>query len=574
MNQKKTRNLDINLLPPFWINFPKMGQPIRIPDKPNIFLVPIKTPLPIDYSFSDYENQWTIEWAAVEAAAAIGERREHTIVYSFELTPYGDLISEQDCESVDISHFYLPIAEEPEKSLNFFVKKISELPSPGYPHIILISCHNGYNRTGYLIAGYFMKKMQLSSRAAAFLFSKKHPPGIFSQEMIDRLNELSPGDQQATVSETPSYIQPFLFENDPSAVGFTTDKSPNFVLNGGQLVDDPRKVNELSELLNSVIPKKGRFTRISVDHNNNEFLPMAFLWDQERYNKLKSNLKIDPLKDLKITFNPYGSHVFLIIDNIQNDGFFISFGVNQFYFFRAVIEPDVPRPIVCLGIYTSRNNDPILFLTDVLVYGEFYMEITDFDQRLNCIWHYILPKIKILSPFQPKDESETFEDFSLLKIAFRPVTKLKLAQALINDIRNTNFTFDGIPCNGLTIINTNYPVGAFVFAPLMPTLNLLFIMNTPKRAYLYARSSKNELTPLLFYQIENQRAASLNRQVIRVKLIKNKQAISLLPISICKNKLCDTVSYARDLIDFMCKNSISEYELMMQLKEIANKNNK
>ena len=111
--------------------------------------------------------------------------------------------------------------------------------------------------------------------------------------------------------------------------------------------------------------------------------------------------------------------------------------------------------------------------------------------------------------------------------------------------------------------------GAYLSAPLTPTLNLLFILNTPKNAILYARSDHNTKEPVLQFHIHDQRAAALNRKVVRMRLDSNK---GIVPVSICKNKFCDMITYSNDMIEFIRTNALSGREILNQLKPFVNKN--
>lgn len=572
MSQKQPDFYDLSLFPLFWLQCPKMGDPIRIPNKPNLILIPMKTPLPSKNQYGiPPEYQWTMELAVETAAKKIGEKRQNIIFISFELTPYGDSTSVEDNYICDVYHEYLPLGTNPEKVLDMIIEKIDNLPSPSYIHAILISCHNGYNRTGYIISGIFMKMLNYTCRASTLLFSKKRPPGIFSQDMIDNLNKIYPDDPPSVKSELPSYIQPFNFKGDDDASlsnlsSITIENTPNFIFNGGHTVKDQNQINELTSLLGSVIPKKGKFRRV----NNGGFYPLPFIFTQDRLNKYRSPLK-DP-NESKITFLPRGANVFLIITQTQNDGFYLSYEADQFFFFRACIGSELPRPIICTAIYSTRNNDPVIFVTDVLSFGELYMEFADPENRFKCLWYFIIPNIKVLAPSQNLTETNNEQNTQLVKIAYRPLTRLKFCLTLMNDFDNY-YLFDGIPCDGAVIIDRNYPVGGFLFIPLKPSFIVLFIMNGPKDAILYVRSDDDahQYQPIAYFDISNSaQLVKLNRKFVRFEVVRIDNRILLKPISICKNAQCDYFQNAKNVLEFI-SGQISGFDILKQLKLIVSK---
>jgi hypothetical protein len=142
-------------IPPQWLQFDKMSQPIVCPSRPNIIFFAVRTPLPASWQvYFPPNDRWTVELAVSAACREFGVAQGATRILSIETNGPADLMDPDDCDALAVHHIYQPIDDSyPVSAIDTFIETVCALPTPGQVHIILVNYHNGHNRPGFLIAG-------------------------------------------------------------------------------------------------------------------------------------------------------------------------------------------------------------------------------------------------------------------------------------------------------------------------------------------------------------------------------------------------------------------------------------
>ncbi|CAL1545933.1 unnamed protein product [Lymnaea stagnalis] len=185
MNRKRRYGDDHNGLPipPRWLHCPRKGQIIQ-----GVFL-PFKTPL--DSKYDDQvpeENRFTIDMLFNSIKPL---RRKLGLIINLCNTDrfYNRQEvekEERECRLVSVKcagRAEAPTEEQTEAFVELCDKFIRNKPL----ELIGVHCTHGFNRTGFLIVSYLVKKLSWSVEAAVRQYAQARPPGIYKQDYLDEL---------------------------------------------------------------------------------------------------------------------------------------------------------------------------------------------------------------------------------------------------------------------------------------------------------------------------------------------------------------------------------------------------
>ncbi|KAH0786632.1 mRNA-capping enzyme-like [Histomonas meleagridis] len=524
-----------------------MGKPIQVPRFPNFFLIPMKTPLPSNLQRSvPPKMQWTIQKAVMKASKYLNFP-EICYYVSIDLTNGKDLTSLSECKLSNVVHWHIPIPNDyPGISLKTFCEKIyKNFVSPGYPHAIMISCNNGFNRTGFAISGFLMWSSNYSAKEATEIFAQARPPGIFSKEAIPQLNNYQGSTDEsflATISPLPDWVHMTNFTKNRSKIALPTDYTPTFIHSGGILEKDHDKIKSLVNLLRSNLTKYFKGNQVGG------FKPTTNVWKKEYKENLISKFPF------RCTYVPRGTPTFFLCNS--TDCFYVTSDCLRFWKYDANIK--CPLPIVCTSILSSVSFTDVLFLTDLLLIGDLSIKNYDLDIRLSKLWHEILSNI-----------TET----KSLQLRFRAVGRLLSADSIFEVVEKM-FQYEGFKCDGMSLISNAFPVGMQLFVPIHPSFKLKFLLNTPHDAFLYGRNEgATYLFPCFYFPIkETPELAELDKLTVRFEI--GLPNMNLIPIAICDDdENCDYVEYVNEVIRFYNENMLPQ-KVISECVRIEKRKNK
>ncbi|XP_027348894.1 mRNA-capping enzyme-like isoform X1 [Abrus precatorius] len=179
---KILKSYDRSKLPPGWLDCPSCGQEIfgTIPSK-----------VPLGESFNDYiipGKRFSFK-QVIHQQRVLGKK----IGLVIDLTNTSRYYPVADLKKEGIKHVKIQCKGRdsvPDNvSVNHFVYEVTQFLSRQKQSrkYILVHCTHGYNRTGYMIIHYLMRKMSMSVTLAIKVFSDARPPGIYKPEYIEAL---------------------------------------------------------------------------------------------------------------------------------------------------------------------------------------------------------------------------------------------------------------------------------------------------------------------------------------------------------------------------------------------------
>ena len=497
--REKCKFTHILEVPPYWLKAPNMGQPIQFPLKPNLFFIPMKIPFSQRVQEFAKKKSWTIHSAIKTASEMLKINRPE--IKFIHVTFYEYWTIDEDDYVDDVELHFVPFENNYQKIIDYVLNLISKIPSPSYPYVMLLSDSLGYNLPGLVISAAFCHFLNYPVKASTFLFAKKREPGIFSQKCIDVLNHKYPIYEPASASQKPEFFKPFPILSNDTPIHIPIDNTLNLIADGGTRIFDKQQINTIDNLLReNAGAKRSKLFFFS----DGDILPMR---SHSPQNYLEDSSKI------RITFCPVGENLFFIING--KDGYYLFLPPKKLWFFKANIELNVDH-VICTAIITKKEHRKILFLTDILLFGEMNLNSTELDYRASILYYKIIRNVKNSS----------------LKIAYRPFTTLKYLTPLEREFQNP-LPFNGIQCDGAAIYCNDFPVGPFLPLPnksSCPILTLYVVANTYNSSILYAKDDTTLLyIMVMIYEPSDPTViAEINRKVVRFRIKDSKPQIECI----------------------------------------------
>lgn len=529
-----------------WLDAPKTGKPVNLRSRPNIFLVPVKTPYPKECQESFPEDyKWTIDHIKQNVMNIMSNRAQTVRLMCIELSEREEEgIFGKDWVLAGVDYRYVVVSEAyPPSSLREFCSIIEEIPSPGPIYAVMIYCKS-FNRTGFAIAGTLMWCDQYTAREACAVFTDSVPPGIFSAQAVTTLNSYDRnGTEPAHVASRPCWTKRFDQPSDQYTLGELNLGTETFAtIKSGHRLSE-HEARDLGTRVVRVIKETGyRIDRISIrpDHRielKRGFMPTMHVYDQ----------KIHSFENQKFvcSYQPRGCDCVVLF---RDPGcVYIEVGRNQW--FKVAAEHSVPRETYCLGrIAELRGAKSCVMLTDVILYdGKI---VSNIRERMSRIWYDILDKM----------ECHTVE------FRMRAVTELTRLGNLPHIINHQKMD---VVCDGIVIMPYVSGIGVSYFIPQRPTLRLYVVVNTYTKAFLQARDAYGRRIFVAIWTLTDEKWAALDGRLVRFEIQRRDNDVVFIPLAQCHSQnnndlACDSDEYAKGVIRLM-KSGVDH--LVQQIKK-------
>lgn len=508
----------VHVPPVLWLSCPNIGEPVVIHHMPNIFLIPMKIPLQesLQAGFPE-ECRWTIAKAEAETMRRLNLQRRYVTLVCIEFGSTGGSCTPAEWAEHGIELCTVPIGDDySPSSLTAFCDVITRIPSPGRVHGVMVCCRNGYNRTGFGIAGFLMWHHKVSARIATSVFAQARPPGIFNARAIETLNEFGKGGDLAQTPPGPAWSKFRQETVSIAASGLQVEVGPYLTGSRGEKVMSGELSRTLQTVLKSAIG--GKMKRPA----HAEYSPQHRIWTQDKMEELTKN-------PFLCTYVPRGTPVFLLVT--EPECVYVSYGRYRIWKFAA--KHNVATPTVCLGMVVEVAGKFVLFVLDILMHAGIKVDRIDVDDRLALVWYEVLSKIEKCA----------------INLRFRAMAKITAISKVLETLTQMQVK-EGFKCEGVALVSQLYSVGFSLFIPVRPSLKLKFILNTNTLALLLGRTENaSALVPFTLWQLSTDKYRGLNNHIVRFEIAFTPE-VSLIPVSICDNEICDYVSYAVELLNF------------------------
>lgn len=522
-----------NGIPFRWLTCPNNGQAIHVESKPNLFFIPMKTPLPESFAHAHSLLQsWTPHQCVIKARELVPNVQD-PFFYAINVAEQHEIIFKDVWESEGVKYSRVPISKEYNtESLNAFcdcVNKVLE-EEKDKTCVFLVYCGCGLNRVGFCISGYLAKYCNIPLLDAFKKCDESSSRLIYIQRPIDKLCELY-GVESFPHGQAPCWV----LDEKPKPVGeipLPLEKY-NAIKKISKKPATPEEKVEIFKLLSEAVDDRevadGTFPKYKTAP-----------WNHQSLNVLRR-------KPHLVTFEPRGIKAFIVVTD--SDHVFVIDALCNVTEVKAKAKCQTPAVASCILIEEKKRA--IFLTTDLLLLGQLKVASLPLKERLSYL----------ANSFTKKLEPETNEQYKL-QFVFRPMTQLFNASRLRNDIGNLF-----AKCEGLSFYDCEGSPGESLFLPITPSVVLQFDYNGNDKAILYARGpEKGSLEPVGIYHSPNPKFNALDGRTNRFEWDKEKH--EWIPVAIGHNDPPATVKEVNTMIIFKQTN-ISYDDIFQDLDKIV-----
>lgn len=525
-----------NGIPFRWLTCPNNGQPIHAESKPNLFFIPMKTPLPESFANALSSNlPWTPHQSIIKARELVPNVQD-PVFHAINVAVQHEIIFKDMWEAEGVKYSRVPISKEYNiESLNAFCDCVNAVLEEEKDKIcvFLVYCGCGLNRVGFCIAGYLAKYCNIPLLDAFKKCDESSSRLIYIQKPIDQLCSLygvesfkhgqAPkwviDEEQIPVGEVPLPLEKYnaikKVSKKPENPASSEEKEEIFKLLS-EAVDDP-------EVANGVFPK----FKISQ-------------WNHLSLDVLRKEPHL-------MTFEPRGIKAFIVVTS--SDHVFVIDALRNVTEVKAKAKCQCPAVASCILIEEKKRAT--FLTTDLLILGQLKIASFPLMERLSYLANSFTKKLK-------PEPSEQYQ----FQFVFRPMTQLFNASRLRKDISNLF-----AKCEGLSFYNCEGRPGESLFLPISPSVVLQFDYNGNNKAILYARDKdKDSLEPVGIYRSQNQKFNALDGRTNRFEYDKEKH--EWIPVAVGHNDPPSTVKEVKAMISFKQTN-ISYDDIFQNLDKIV-----
>ncbi|XP_055871008.1 mRNA-capping enzyme-like [Biomphalaria glabrata] len=427
MNKKRKHGDDFNALsiPPRWLHCPRKGQVVF--DK----FLPFKTPL--DSKYDDQvpeENRFTVDM--LFNSIKMSKRKMGLIInlcnterfYKREAVEN----TEHDCKFISLK--CAGRAEAPtEEQTETFIKVCENFVSKKPLELIGVHCTHGFNRTGFLIVSYLVKKQSWSVEAAVRQYAQARPPGIYKQDYLDELFKRF-GDIDDVPSAPP--LPDWCTESDDTEVDDDGSTSQEVNNDGGgkrrrEFVKKDAKFMEGVKGVSQVTTQP-RLSQIQRKCQVMAGWKSSGFPGSQPVSMDISNLRFLAQKPYKVSWKADGTRYMMLVDG-KDETYMIDrdncvFHVPHLTFYkRKDLSTPMANTLLDGELILDKVNDQVIpryLVYDIIKFEGIDVGGTDFDRRLLCIEKEIIGPRNIKAQQGTLDKSK--EPFSVRLKNFFDIT--------------------------------------------------------------------------------------------------------------------------------------------------------
>ena len=520
----------VKCIPQRWLSCPECGQPITIPQKPNLIFIPMKTPLPESYSdILGAKYDWTVSKAIEKAKTLVSSPNPH--FHAINVSYKNEIINEGDWSTCSATYSRVPVSKEYKiESIDVFCQVIGDKlnETTDGTLVCLLYCGSGLNRIGFCISAILTKQYGFSLKDSLQICDESSPRLIYKQKPLDVLCD---------------YFKEGIISHGPAPEWVKSDTKP------GPIGDIPlplEKFNALSKLSrkNFTLDEKYEVLKIlaSVTTENWQKTEESFpvlkttVWNSQSLSEIQANPHL-------CTFEPRGERLFLVVTG--NSNVYIVEPSMMVTPIRARAKCDVPAVVSCILIEEKKSR-PVFLLTDILLYGS----VQTFELPLKDRLSYLANEFAL-------DASEA-KEVTNVQFIFRPMADVSNASKLMRDMGSLFVKSDGI-----SFFNCNEEAGKSLFLPLKPSFIFQFLYNGNDRAMLYARDN----VPVGIYKAPNPKYNGMDGRTNRFVYDNDKK--EWVAISVGNNNLPSTIEEVKAVVSFQQASNTELDEIFQQLDKIS-----
>lgn len=499
-------------------------------NKQNLFFIPMKTPLPAQYT-RDLGTNWT-PLVALEKAKKLVSLSD-PIIHTINVANNHCSLSEDVWGNIGASHSRISVPKEyDEESINNFCEDVNSNleKADTHPLICLVYSGCGLNRVGFCISSYLTKECGYQLKDALKRVDESSPRLIFKQKPLDVLGKYFNVDPP-THGSAPQWI------NEDEKVGPIGEiPLPLEKYNAIKKISkQPATEEETAEVFRLIYDAIG----IANTPEEHTFLsPNVTQWNSHSLDSIRS-------KPHFCTFEPRGVRTMLVITGEE-----MVFLVDSTYnvtLIKARASCVMPAILNCILIEEKKRA--VLLTTDLILAGEKKGIGMELNERLAYLSNEITNKIK----------SEVNDQYSL-QFIYRPMAKITNASKLKKDLPNLF-----VKCDGMSFLDAAGLPGQFIFLPIAPSVILQFDYNGNDRSVLYACREKS-LEPVGVYRSSNTKFNGLDGRTNRFEFNIDKHEWN--PVAVGHNDKPSTVDEVHSMKSFLTTNIVFS-DLFAEFDQVA-----
>jgi hypothetical protein len=481
-------------MPANWLACPKFGRLISFPEKPNVYFLPTKTPMP--ESFTDVlgpKFKWTISDILSHLNSLIPDFTSYRVI-AVNVSRANEVIAAADWESASIKYFRIPIKRSYDRSV---LDQISaalngELATD---HVVfIIYSGRGLTRVSFCLAGFVCPFASVSLSSLVTNFDLR----FYKPKPIDVLSEFVRIDSPVTPAPLPDFLE---FDDGKIAIGSIPLSLEKF--KGIKKVSKKEVFGPEADSVRSHIPA----------------LPRARIWDA---------VSIDDLRraEYVCSFEPRALRVH-VIATTERSVFLVDSTRRVWLLKGHATGCHVPLVAVCY--FAEEQHRSVLLMADLLLYGTKVSPATPLADRLSVLAHTVCRKLK----FDPGAHYE-------LAVFYRPMAKLSDVGRLRSDLGSLF-----VKTNGIQFFSDDQVISL----PLTPSLILQVEYNGAGNAVLLGCGTGSELVPVALYSVKNPKLVGLNRRTSRFEY--NVAREEWVPIALGQDDKPATAEEVQELVAFL-----------------------
>lgn len=504
----------IKTIPMHWLSAATNGQLISVPNKPNLYFMPMKTPLSVQMCQTlSISPSWTAQDAILKAKSLL--KQENMKFHAINVSATNEVALPQEWEALHTTYNRIQINKDfSSSSIDQFCDSVNNaLDGAGEQTLVcLVYSGCGLNRVGFSIAAYLTKYGQMSLQEALKSCDTSVAKIIFKQKPLDVLCE--------------------VFSHDNISHG-----SPPEWLNSDEKISPIGDVPLPLEKYNAM--KKLSKKPVTGDERD-KVLALLTQAAAGEWNMSKANVPsftYTQWKDIHMneihatthlcTFVPRGNNAFIVVSE-ENVVYYVDLAANVWALkIRATCE----TPAVASCIIIEEKKRAVFLTTDILLLGKMKLNEHFLEERLSYLAYEFTDKLT------PEDKKEVYA----MQFVFRPMAKISNAGKLKKDL-STLFC----KCDGIAFYETSDSPGKAIFLPITPSVILQFCYNGNEKAILYAIQGETNV-PIAIYKLPSQKMTGLDGRTNRFeyKLSSNEWN----PVAIGHNEQPSTVEEMQYMID-------------------------
>jgi hypothetical protein len=482
-----SRPLHYKPVPLGWLSCPPPSKLISCDALSQLSFMVCKTPLPQSYvSAISPKSPWIVK-DVIDKAKSLSDPNNSVRLMAINTSSSSDVIPEDDWRAFNVPFLRIATDYKPERFEAFCKSVDDELSKSPDNHLIcIIYSGRGLNRSIFAVAGYISRHGPSISDAVKLCLDS-NPNSLWKSTALTSLSSIF--DTKVTgATQGPEWLD----KPGPSQRNIAIYDIPLSLEKFGSL---RKKIPRYAASRN---PVTGR----ERDRVMDIILKSTDDWDHCKGNPVYHLSYFKPAcfgalrcQQHFASFEPRGVRGFLVVW-----GDWIYCVDSGFSVWTLKRRDDCKRPVVATCTIVEERKRCLVFLTDLLVFGETDVASLPLSERLAYLANRLLPKLR----------AESLSECGLL-ILFRPVTELKNVVTLEKDLGSLC-----VKCDGIAFYGNEERPGHGLLLPMSASVLLYVNLCGKQKAVLVGKDNESDVwSPVAVYQFANEKMAGLDGRTSR-----------------------------------------------------------